>query len=277
MMIPFALLGLAMLPNLPQDGNLAGNSDTQPIQVPFNASQWRLAWKDEFDGGPNPDAKTWVYEEGRVRNGEAQYYTKNRRENSRIEGGNLIIEARKDNWNDNPITSASLTTEGQRWFKYGRIEVRAQIPTGRGTWPAIWTLGKNIREVGWPKCGEMDIMENVGFDPKGMHANVHTDAYNHTKGNGKGKRIESADPWTKFNVYAVEWYKDRLEFFLNDTRFLVYRNEGKGETSWPFDQPHYLILNVAIGGAWGGAQGIDDAILPCQMKVDYVRYYESVK
>lgn len=275
-MIHLALLGYAAMAALPQTPGLGGTSDTTVTRVPFDAKKWRLVWRDEFNSGTAPNPKYWGYEEGYVRNGEKQYYTRDRRENARIERGNLVIEARKDNWNGNPITSASVTTEGKRPFLYGRIEARAKVPTGKGTWPAIWTLGENIRTVGWPKCGELDILENVGFDPKGIHANVHTDAYNHTKNNGKGNRIEAPNPWETFNIYAVEWYPDRAEFFFNDTRYLIYRNEGKGDSSWPFDKPQYLILNLAIGGAWGGAQGVDESLLPHRFLIDYVRYYEAV-
>lgn len=257
--------------------SLGGSSSDQEIRVPFDAKRWSLVFADEFnrDGLPNP--KNWDYEEGYIRNNEKQFYTRGRKENARVEGGKLIIEARKDNFDGKPITSASLTTRGKHEFLRGRIEARIKVPTGKGTWPAFWTLGTNIGEVSWPKCGEIDIMEFVGFDPTAVHGNVHTDAYNHMKGNGKGKRIEAGSPAAHeaFHVYAAEWYADRIEFFFNDRRYLVYRNEGKGESSWPFEKPQYLILNLAIGGAWGGVQGVDDSIFPARMEVDYVRVYKA--
>jgi beta-glucanase (GH16 family) len=268
------MLALATM-SQPQDpSGLGGKSDTAVVRVPFDAAKWDLVWSEEFsqDGAPNP--AHWTYEEGFVRNNEAQFYTKDRRENARVENGKLIIEARLDNWNGNKITSASLTTEGKQSFLYGRIEAWAKIPTGRGTWPAIWTLGENIRQVGWPKCGELDILENVGFDPNRIHANVHVDAYNHTKGNGRGNSLLSEAPWERFHIYAVEWYEDRVEFFFDDQRYLVFRKEKDDDSVWPFDKPQYLILNIAIGGAWGGQQGIDETLFPHRMEVDYVRYYK---
>jgi beta-glucanase (GH16 family) len=264
------LIALAMT----QSQGLSGSSDTTPVIQKFDASKWTLEWRDEFNSGEIPDPRRWDYEEGFVRNNEAQFYTRGRKENARIEGGKLVIEGRQDNWNGKKITSASVVTKGRKEFLYGRIEARAKIPTGKGTWPAIWTLGTNIDKVGWPKCGELDILENVGFDPDKVHANVHVDAFNHMKGNGKGNNIQVKAPYTEFNVYAIEWFKDRIDFFFNDTRYLSYRKQaGWSEAEWPFDKPQYLILNLAIGGAWGGQQGIDDTKFPHRFEIDYVRYY----
>jgi beta-glucanase (GH16 family) len=253
---------------------LGGKSDSTVVKAPFKPAKWKLVWSDEFDRGKVPNPKNWNYEKGFVRNGEAQFYTADRRENARIEGGRLVIEARKDNWQGNRISSASLTTSGKRSFLYGRIEARAKIPTGRGTWPAVWMLGENIGSVGWPKCGEIDILENVGYEPRRIHANIHVDAYNHTKGTGKGNNIDGGEPWKQFHTYAVEWYPDRMEFFYDDLRYFVYRKERSDPAVWPFDQPHFLILNLAIGGAWGGNKGIDEALLPHRYEIDYVRHYQ---
>lgn len=264
---------LCLLTLMADPPTLAGTTDTTIQRIPFDATQWNLEWSDEFDGGPAPDPANWTYEEGYVRNNEAQYYTVDRRENARLENGKLVIEARKDDWNGKPITSASLTTQGKRQFLYGRLEAKLRVPPGKGTWPAFWTLGTNIPEVGWPQCGELDIMEYVGFDPNRLYANVHVGAYNHMKGNGRGGNVELVTPYAKFYTYAVEWYPDRLEFFIDDQRVLVFENENKTDAEWPFDKPQYVIVNLAIGGAWGGAQGIDDAIFPARYEVDYVRYY----
>jgi len=273
-MVSLAILSLTVLSVGTQD--LAGKSEANAVtRVPFDRSKWDLVWADEFDKGPAPDEKSWSYETGYVRNKESQFYTENRRENARVEGGKLVIEARKDNFEGKPITSASLHTRGKRPMLYGRIEVRAKIPTGRGTWPAIWTLGENIRQVGWPKCGEIDIMENVGFDPQVIHANIHTGTYNHMIGTGKGNRIDAGKPWEGFHVYAVEWWPDRMEFFMNETRYFVFRKEKDDDGVWPFDKPQYLILNLAIGGAWGGSKGVDESILPLKYEIDYVRYYKA--
>ena len=254
--------------------SLGAVSDLAPVTIPFDPPKWALEWADEFDTGDAPDPRSWSYEVGYVRNKEEQYYTNDRRENARIENGRLVIEARRDGFEGHKTTSASVHTSGKRSLQYGRIEVRARIPTGRGTWPAIWTLGENRRDVGWPRCGEIDIMENVGFTPALIHANIHTAAYNHTRGTGKGSRIDAGRPWEAFRTYAVEWWPDRLEFFLDDTRYFVFRKERDDELVWPFDKPQYLILNLAIGGAWGGQKGVDDAIFPVRYQIDYVRYFK---
>ncbi|MET0262137.1 MAG: glycoside hydrolase family 16 protein [Rariglobus sp.] len=255
---------------------LSGKADGQSEKVPFDPARWKLVWADEFDRNGAPDAARWKLEEGYLRNNEAQYYTSDRAENARIENGHLIIEARRDNWNGKPITSASLTTQGKQPFLYGRIEVRAKVPTGRGTWPAIWTLGDNIKQAGWPACGEIDILENVGFAPQTIHANVHCFAYNHMKKTGKGRSIKADAPWENFHVYAVEWYEDRLEFFFDDTRYFIFRKESDDPAKWPFAKSQFLILNLAIGGAWGGAKGIDETLFPHRFEIDYLRYYQEI-
>jgi beta-glucanase (GH16 family) len=171
-------------------------------------------------------------------------------------------------------TSASLTTRGKAAWTYGRIEVKAKLPAGRGTWPAIWTLGSN-RQVGWPARGEIDIMEFVGFDPGIIHANIHTAKYNHKLRNGKGDKITIPDASEKFHVYALEWDAQKLDFFVDDKKYFTYSNEGTGPDAWPYDQDQFLILNLAIGGAWGGARGIDDSIFPQRYLIDYVRVYQK--
>ena len=248
-----------------------------------------LVWADEFDAPGRPDPAKWGYEEGFVRNNEAQYYTKDRPENARVENGVLVIEARREqfpnpayregarDWKGSRVaadyTSASVTTRGKASWTYGRVEVRAKLPMGRGMWPAIWMLGTNIGEVGWPKCGEIDIMEHVGFEPNTIHANVHMEKYNHAIGTGKGAKTTLEDPHLDFHVYALEWTDQELRFFVDDTEYFVFKNEGTGSDVWPFDKPHYLILNIAVGGAWGAQKGIDDSIFPQRMEVDYVRVY----
>ena len=238
-------------------------------------ASWQLVWEDNFEKEGLPDTDIWAYEEGYVRNKEAQYYTKARKKNARVENGNLIIEARKDNWNGNEITSASLHTWGKKSMLYGKIEVRAKLPTGKGTWPAIWMLGTNKKEVGWPTCGEIDIMENVGYNPDVIYANIHTKAYNHSIGTGKGDKITIEKPYNDFHVYAVEWFKDEMKFYVDDQQYFTYKNDGTGNASWPFDKPHYLIINLAIGGAWGGQKGIAEDLLPQKYYIDYVKVYEQ--
>ena len=262
------------------------------LAVAGRAEEWKLVWSDEFDKPGPPDPAKWEYETGFIRNNEQQYYTRGRQDNARVENGALIIEARKERFH-NPAfvqttntgyrtrrsreyadyTSASLTTRGKASWTYGRIEVRAKLPSGRGTWPAIWTLGASGKG-GWPAMGEIDIMEFVGFDPGVVHANVHTRKYNHVQKTGKGSQIKIADVSDAFHVYALEWSADRLDFFLDNQNYFTYRNEGTGADAWPYDKDQYLILNLAIGGAWGGAKGIDEAVFPQRYYIDYVRVYQ---
>jgi len=258
---------------------------------------WKLVWSDEFDYEGAPDPKKWGYETGFVRNGELQYYTDARSENARVEKGTLIIEARKEHfanpkfeagakgdWNKTKshaeYTSASLTTEKIASWTYGRVEVKAKLPTGKGTWPAIWMLGTNIHEAGvsWPKCGEIDIMENVGFDPDGIHTTIHTAAYNHVKHTQKGHREEIKKPFDDFHVYAIEWTKKAIDFFVDDKKVFTFENDGKGNVeTWPYDKPEFLILNFAVGGGWGAAKGMDDSIYPQKYYIKYVRVYEQAE
>ncbi|HWQ91474.1 MAG TPA: glycoside hydrolase family 16 protein [Clostridia bacterium] len=257
-------------------------------------ADWKLVWSDEFDKPGLPDPSKWTYEYGFVRNNEKQFYTRERQENARVEKGVLVIEARKERMK-NPqfrpddtgkkrgrggpeyaeYTSASLTTKGIASWTYGRIEVRAKLPPARGTWPAIWMLGTNINQVGWPACGEIDIMEFVGYDPGVVHANIHTKSYNHVKGTGKGSKLKLPDACEAFHTYVVEWYPDRMDFFVDDKKFFTFTNEKNGSDVWPYDQAHYLILNLAIGGAWGGAKGIDESAFPQPYLIDYVRVYQQ--
>lgn len=256
---------------------------------------WKLVWSDEFAQPGLPDPAKWNYEKGFIRNGELQYYTVGRAENARVENGHLVIEGRRERFENpdhrpaNPAvsrsgrsnaafadyTSASLTTRDRASWTYGRIEVRAKLPTARGTWPAIWMLGTNMTQVGWPACGEIDIMEFVGFDPGVVHANIHTKAYNHVMKTGKGSSLRVPDASQTFHTYAVEWTPQALTFFVDDRNYFTYANDGAGTPSWPFDRDHYLILNLAIGGAWGGQKGVDETAFPQRYEIDYVRVYRA--
>jgi beta-glucanase (GH16 family) len=233
---------------------------------------WSLVFADEFVTPGSPDPAKWGYEIGYIANDEKQYYT-SRSENARIEGGLLVIEARKEAYQGYAYTSARLITRGRFEFLYGRVEVRAKLPAGRGAWPAIWMLGANIGEVGWPACGEIDIMENVGFDPLRIHASVHTAAYNH--GTHKTASVTVPSPSGDFHVYAMEWYSDHIDAFADGQKYFSFRNEGTGSRTWPFDKPQYLLLNLAIGGNWGGQQGIDDMLFPKRYLVDYIRVFQQ--
>lgn len=245
--------------------------------LPLLAADWKLVWSDEFNLSGAPDPAKWTYEEGFIRNRELQFYTASRRENARVEDGNLLIEARREPWKsaagkDADYTSASVLTKGKAEWKYGRIEVRAKLPGGRGTWPAIWMMPDD--GMRWPNKGEIDIMENVGYEPDVIHANVHTEAYNHVKGTNKGAKITVDKPHESFHVYAVEWTTEKMDFFVDKNRYFTYENEKTGPAVWPFDKPFYLILNIAIGGSWGGRKGVDVDAFPQRMEVDYVRVYQ---
>lgn len=254
------------------------------------AADWKLVWSDEFDKPGLPDPTKWSYEEGFLRNNEDQYYTRERKENARIENGLLIIEGRKESYRNaayDPakqgrgrrsqefaqFTSASLVTRGKASWSHGRVEVRAQLPTARGTWPAIWMLGTNRAAI-WPACGEIDIMEFVGYEPGVVHANIHTKKYNHVKGTNKGDKITVPDASAAFHVYAVEWNDKQMDFFVDDKKYFTYLNENSGADAWPYDKDQYLILNLAIGGAWGGTKGIDESAFPQKFLIDYVRVYQ---
>lgn len=250
------------------------------------AEKWKQVWSDEFSVNGLPDTTLWNYEEGFIRNKEMQYYTKFRLENARVDEGFLVIEGRKEKYPNvryNPntkewttsrpearYTSASLTTRGKSEWKYGRIEVRAELPHGKGVWPAIWTLGSH---PGWPSCGEIDIMEYVGHDPRRIHATVH-----YGKGvsfhESKGGKKSFPEPVNGFHVYAIEWFPDKIDFFFDDEKYFTFITDmaGPGEYN-PFRQPHYLLLNLALGGAWGGE--INDDALPQKFRIDYVRVYQS--
>ena len=235
---------------------------------------WTLVFSDEFDRAGAPDPAKWAYETGYIRNREAQFYT-SRPENVRVEDGSLVIEARREAYQGYGYTSASVNTLGRFEFLYGRVEVRAKLPSGKGAWPAAWMLGVNRAQVGWPACGEIDIMENVGFDPLRIHGSVHTKAYNHTIGTQKTATVAVDDPAAAFHVYAMERYPDRIEVSVDGQAYLTFRNEGTGAAAWPFDKPEHLLLNLAIGGSWGGQQGIDDSRFPMKYVIDYVRIYKK--
>ncbi len=238
---------------------------------PSDAKQRKiLIWHDEFDYEGLPDPQKWNFEEGFVRNNEPQYYTKGRLENATVSDGNLHITAIKEDYRGGKYTSASINTKSKFEFTGGRVEVRAKLPQGRGVWPAIWTLGANIDQVSWPMCGEIDIMEYWGHDANAIYANVHTADYNHTKGTGRGGKILYEKPWEEFHIFALEWYSDRLDFFMDDTLYYSCKKKGEGIEEWPFTAPQYLLINLAL---IPGQPGIDDSIFPVDFVVDYVRIY----
>lgn len=227
-------------------------------------------WADEFNQGAQPNREDWNYElgAGGWGNNELQTYTEDTK-NVRIENGKMVIEAR----NENTITSARLTTQKKHSFKYGRVEARLKLPQGRGTWPAFWMLGENISQYGWPACGEIDIMEYVGYQPGIVHGSLHTPSSYGATVNTSSYQL--ADAESAFHVYAIEWDEDKIRFFVDDVNFYTYAPSTKNSDTWPFDQEQFIILNLAIGGNWGGAQGVDYNIFPQKYEIDYVRVYQK--
>ena len=239
-----------------------------------------LVWSDEFDEDGLPDPAKWRYETGGHGwgNQESQFYTRARSKNARVEDGRLIIEAHQESFSGRRYTSARLNSTAE--WTYGRFEVRAIVPSGRGTWPAIWMLPDLGKYGGWPRAGEIDIMEHVGFEPDKVHFTVHTDAYNHQRNTQKGAFIRVPTARSEFNVYAMEWTPSEISAYLNDNDrpYFRFRNEtltnrAANDRHWPFDHPFHFVLNIAVGGTWGGAMGIDPNIWPQRLQIDYVRVY----
>lgn len=252
-----------------------------PDPQPATKTEYQLVWSDEFNGAGVPDSTKWSYDIGDGcpdlcgwGNNELEYYT-DRPVNARRENGNLIIEARKESYRGRDYTSARLLTRGKKAWKYGRFEVRAKLPSGRGTWPALWMLPENWEYGGWPASGEIDIMEHVGHEPARVYATVHTDAFNHIDGTQNTDTLRVPDAESAFHEYAIEWTPDEIRWYLDDELYSRFENQHKTFKEWPFDQPFHLILNMAVGGNWGGAKGVDDTIWPQQMLVDYVRVYKK--
>jgi len=240
-----------------------------------------LVWSDDFNYEGLPDSTKWNYDTGDGcpdlcgwGNNELQYYTRERRNNARVHNGSLIIEARKESFANRSYTSARLVTRGKASWKYGRIEIRADLPSGKGTWPAIWMLPAAMEYGGWPRSGEIDIMEHVGHEPKRIYGSIHTEAYNHIEGTQKTDTLLVPNAENTFHVYALEWDPNEIRWYVDRQRYGSFYNRGNDYRTWPFDQPFYLILNVAVGGNWGGAEGVDDSIWPQQMIIDYVRIYQ---
>jgi beta-glucanase (GH16 family) len=249
---------------------------TTPVTPPVTDTVKKLVWSDEFNTGSRPDTTKWVYNIGTGSNGwgnnEAQYYTGDST-NARIENGNLIIEARKESKGGKNYTSARMITQGKASWTYGRLEIRAKLPKGVGTWPAIWMLGDNINTVGWPTCGEIDIMEHVGKEQDMVLWSTHSKLNNWSLGTQKTNKATIQGVSDAFHVYKIEWSKDYIQFFVDDKLCYTSPNEGKGSDYYPFNAPQFLLLNLAIGGNLGGPT-INDAIFPCRMEVDYVRVYQ---
>ncbi|MEL6858674.1 MAG: glycoside hydrolase family 16 protein [Pseudomonadota bacterium] len=267
----------------------ASTLDTDVTGGPLPASldrpsDYNLVWSDEFSVDGLPDDAHWTYDKWRNPDGwwndEKQYYAGPRAKNARVDNGHLIIEAHAEptpiaqfpDTGGQTYTSARLMTQDRASWTYGYFEVRAKLPCGRGLWPAIWTLPQNRNA--WPDDGEIDIMEYVGWDTNRIHATVHTKDRNHIKGNQVSATYSTDTACGAFHTHSLLWTKDEILVAIDGTPYYHYQKTRNKYGEWPFDQAHYLILNLAIGG-WGGLEGIDPEAFPARMEVDYVRIYQK--
>ncbi len=233
-------------------------------------------WEDDFSNAGAPDPTRWTFETGGGGwgNNELQYYTNG--QNATVANGNLTITAKRESVGGREYTSSRMITRGKGDWLYGRFVVRAKLPKGRGTWPAIWTLSSDNSYGTWPASGEIDIMEHVGYDPNKVHSSVHTSAYNHTRGTQKTAFKMVPGATDDFHVYRVDWTPYAVRGFIDDVQYFEFINENTGFTTWPFNKKFFMILNVAVGGNWGGAQGVDNTAFPASMEIDYVRVYKMI-
>ncbi len=234
----------------------------------------KLVWSDEFSADGLPDSTRWGYDVGDHGwgNNEKQNYRYADTNHAVVRGGFLHITARRDA--EGNYRSARMVTKNKGDWKYGRIEVRARLPKGRGTWPAIWMLPTDWKYGGWPASGEIDIMEFVGYMPDSVFFSVHTKSYNHSIGTQKTKGIYLPGTYEDFHVYGIDWDASHIVFQLDGKEVFRFTREAGGPEVWPFDQRFHLLMNVAVGGNWGGQKGIDESIWPQKMEVDYVRVYQ---
>lgn len=248
--------------------------------TPATLKNRQLIWSDEFNYSGLPDTTKWGYDLGDGcpgncgwGNNEWQYYTANRLENARVEDGHLIIEARKEKMGTKDYTSSRMVSRHKGDWTFGRIAVRAKLPKGLGVWPAIWMLPTDWVYGGWPNSGEIDIMENVGYMPDSLFGSVHTERFNHILRTQTTKGVFSPTLSSQFHEYSIEWNAEKIDFFFDGKQYLTFRNRHEGSGAWPFDQKFHLLLNIAVGGNWGGAKGVNTLIWPQRMLVDYVRVY----
>lgn len=261
------------------------NKPEKRTEVHHAPAGYELVFQDEFSVDGMPDESKWNYDTYRNPEGwynnEKQYYSRARAKNSRVENGHLIIEAHRETVSKTEFpdssgqkyTSARMFTNERASWTYGFFEIKAKVPCGRGTWPAIWTLPEDP-DVTWPNGGEIDIMEHVGYQPGVVHQTIHTQSFNFTNGGQKTTEFKVPDACDTMHRYQMLWTPEFVLLGINDAPKFLYKNEGKGVSKWPFDKPHHLLLNVAVGGDWGGQKGIDNRVFPARMEVDYVRIYQ---
>lgn len=256
---------------------------TPPEPLPIDETEgWELVWHDEFDGTVI-DPTNWTFDYGGWGwgNGEAQNYT-DRRENARVENGLLVISLLQEKYEDSYYTSARLKTEGLREFQYGRIEIRAKVPRGSGTWPAFWMLGSGFTrdeddpiKSNWPDAGEIDVMEHVGRKPQVTYGTIHGPGYAGAGALG-GWNTQAFDIADEFHVYAIEWDEDGIEWFFDGQSFYEIGPDDLNGREWVYDQPFFMIVNLALGGTFGGTIGLDN-VYPLHLYVDHVRVYQRTE
>jgi beta-glucanase (GH16 family) len=235
---------------------------------------YKLLWQDNFDQDGFLDPDIWTIETGGsgFGNNEAQFYT-NQEKNIFVKDHMLHIQAHKENYENRNYTSGKLVTYQKKHIKYGRIEVEAKLPKGKGTWPAIWLLGENKKETGWPLCGEIDLIEHIGRRPGQFHFSLHTKSFNHKNNNHLTYVYEDLSLLDGFQVFSIEWDEKQISFYINNRQMATFKKSKNATVEdWPYDQPFYLIINLAIGGHWGG--DIDDNIFPVELNIKSVKVYE---
>jgi beta-glucanase (GH16 family) len=265
---------------------LLGCGGELAFSSPPSPPNWTLAWSDEFDrsDGSAPDPTKWNFDLGGNGwgNGELECYT-NRRQNAQIQGGNLVITALRENsfpCSDGTVrnyTSARMLTQNRFEQAYGRFEARIKIPAGQGMWPAFWMLGTNVGTVGWPACGEIDIMENIGKEPSVIHGSIHGPGYTGGTGVSLPFALSGGKFSDDFHIYAVEWAPGTVRFYVDTDLYATFTPASLPPGAvWEFDHAFFLILNVAVGGDWPGSPDQTTAF-PRTMLVDYVRVYTRAK
>jgi beta-glucanase (GH16 family) len=260
--------GLSELPGIPDK-----------VFAPDYWADAKLVWSDEFDGN-SLDTGKWLFETGAHGWGNNEWQDYVAEGGVEVSNGTLKIIAKKTGVGQKAGDYTSARLNSRKGFTYGRMEVRARIPEhkGNGIWPAIWMLGSNIQSVGWPACGEIDIMEYVSFDPNSMHFSIHSTAHNHKDGTqvtSGALPLESIEE--KFHSYGLLWTDKYLKFYIDEpenVKLTFLRPSNSNNANWPFSIPFYFLMNIAVGGDWGGLRGVDDSIFPATMEVDYVRVYQ---
>lgn len=269
---------LTILVSCGNKGN-SGNGDVTPPPPPPATYEWLFestpVWTDEFSTDGSPDTNKWSYDIGGNGwgNNELQYYTDGL--NVTINSGILKIIAKKENYSGKLYTSARMVTKNKADWLYGSLEIKARLPKGRGTWPAIWMLPTENAYGIWPNSGEIDIMEHVGYDLNNVHFTLHANAFSGANGKGTGKIIATATD--EFHLYRLDWTPYGIRGFFDNEKVFEYTNPNSGFSSWPYDKKFHLLLNVAVGGTWGGAQGIDDTAFPATLEIDYIKVFKFIR